>query len=308
MTKKNEATQVAVFEEIRKNTELATQEDLKVPMSMVFGHGTVGNIESFGGGTLLENTLKVDEAIKNVGELNNIWNHSHSQWDWKHLNLHYHSPYKNMRQLSAEISRKKSALNEAKWRHVEAEVKIKKLEEKLENPDLSYWDEVETKIKLARRKEQLAEGIIIIEGAMKDVLALNEMYEQLKSKVNSFSEEDFEKEETKNHLKRSLVQSIRDVRMSGSISKGEQEYLEQIGANPSKVQNLLRNYVNEESNQESWDVSELYAFVDKLANELTDIHKVDHVRMELQGFDPNSNPQLSYINTLALPKPSEQEE
>jgi hypothetical protein len=44
MTKKNETTQVAVFEEIRKNTELATQEDLKVPMSMVFGHGTVGNI------------------------------------------------------------------------------------------------------------------------------------------------------------------------------------------------------------------------------------------------------------------------
>lgn len=294
-------TSITVFETIRQNTDIATQEQLSVPMSMVFGHGTVGDVASFGGNTLLENTKEVDAALQNVGELQNIWNHSHSQWDWKHLNLHYHSPYKNMRQISAEIARKKSALNEAKWRHIKAEVKIKKLEEKLTDPNIEYWDEVDTKIKLAQKKEQLAEGIIIIEGAMKDVLALNELYEQLKSKVNSFSEEDFEKEETKNHLKRSLVQSIRDVRMTGAITKGEQEYLEQIGVNPSKVQNLLRDYVAKESEQESWDVSELYEFVDRLTNELTEVHKVDQKRMELQGFSHESNPNLSYINTLAIP-------
>jgi len=294
-------TSITVFETIRQNTDIATQEQLSVPMSLVFGHGTVGDVASFGGNTLLENTKEVDAALQNVGELQNIWNHSHSQWDWKHLNLHYHSPYKNMRQLSAEIARKKSALNEAKWRHIKAEVKVKKLEEKLTDPNIEYWDEVDTKIKLAQKKEQLAEGIIIIEGAMKDVLALNELYEQLKSKVNSFSEEDFEKEETKNHLKRSLVQSIRDVRMTGAITKGEQEYLEQIGVNPSKVQNLLRDYVAKESEQESWDVSELYEFVDRLTNELTEVHKVDQKRMELQGFSHESNPNLSYINTLAIP-------
>ena len=299
-------TQIAVFEEIRRNTDLATQEQLNVPMSMVFGHGTVGDIESFGGGTLLQNTKKVDQALQNVGELQNIWNHSHSQWDWKHINLSYHSPYKNMRQISAEISRKKAALNEAKWKHVKTEVKIKKLEEKLSDPNIEYWDEVDAKISLAQKKEQLAEGIKIIEGAMKDVLALNDMYEQLKSKVNSFSEEDFEKEETKNHLKRSLVQSIRDIRMQGSISKGEQEYLEQIGANPSKVQALLRQYVESEAKQEKWDVSDLYEFVDGLTNELVEKHKIDDVRMELQGFDKNPNPMLSYINTLALPKQEEE--
>ena len=305
MSTKDES-QVAVFEEIRKNTDIASQEQLNVPMSMVFGHGTVGDIESFGGGTLLQNTKKVDQALQNVGELQNIWNHSHSQWDWKHINLSYHSPYKNMRQISAEISRKKAALNEAKWKHVKTEVKIKKLEEKLSDPNIEYWDEVDAKISLAQKKEQLAEGIKIIEGAMKDVLALNDMYEQLKSKVNSFSEEDFEKEETKNHLKRSLVQSIRDIRMQGSISKGEQEYLEQIGANPSKVQALLRQYVESEAKQEKWDVSDLYEFVDGLTNELVEKHKIDDVRMELQGFDKEPNPMLSYINTLALPKQEEE--
>jgi len=299
-------TQIAVFEEIRRNTDLATQEQLNVPMSMVFGHGTVGDIESFGGGTLLQNTKKVDQALQNAGELQNIWNHSHSQWDWKHINLSYHSPYKNMRQISAEISRKKAALNEAKWKHVKTEVKIKKLEEKLSDPNIEYWDEVDAKISLAQKKEKLADGIKIIEGAMKDILALNDMYEQLKSKVNSFSEEDFEKEESKNHLKRSLVQSIRDIRLQGSISKGEQEYLEQIGANPSKVQALLRQYVESEAKQEKWDVSGLYEFVDGLTNELVEKHKIDDVRMELQGFDKEPNPMLSYINTLALPKQEEE--
>lgn len=304
----SENKQVAVFEEIRKNTEIATKDDLKVPMSMVFGHGTLGNIESFGGGTLMENTVKVDNAIQNVGELQNIWNHSHSQWDWKHLNLQYHAPYKNMRQLSAEISSKKAALNEAKWRHVKTEVKIKKLEEKLSDPNISYWDEVDAKIKLAQKKEQLAEGILIIEGAMKDVLVLNDLYEQLKLKVNSFSEDDFEKEESKNHLQRSLVQCVRDVRQCGFITKGEQEYLEQVGVNPSKIQKIIREYIQHEENAQSWDVEGLYEFVGGLTNELIEKHEVDKVRMKLQGFTNESNPELSYINTLALPKPSDQEE
>lgn len=303
MSIKDETTKVAVYEEIRKNTEISSQEALEVPMSMVFGHGTIGNIESFGNKTLLENTIKVDEALKNAGELENIWNHAHSQWDWKHLNMSYHSPFKNMRQISAEISSKKSALNSAKWGYIKTEVRIKKLEEKLQRPDISYWKEVETKIELAELKESLSSNILMIEGGMKDILALNEIYEQLKSKVNSFSEADYEKEETKNHLQRSLVQCIRDVRQDGRISKGEQEYLEHIGVNPSKAQMLMREYVEHESTKSGWDISSLYAFVDELTADLIKNHKVDQVRMKLQGFSSDVNPELSYTNNLALPKP-----
>ena len=303
MSIKDETTQVAVYEEIRKNTEISSQEALEVPMYMVFGHGTIGNIESFGNKTLLENTIKVDEALKNAGELENIWNHAHSQWDWKHLNMSYHSPFRNMRQISAEISSKKSALNSAKWGHIKTEVRIKKLEEKLQRPDISYWKEVETKIELAELKESLSSNMLMIEGGMKDILALNEIYEQLKSKVNSFSEADYEKEETKNHLQRSLVQCIRDVRQDGRISKGEQEYLEHIGVNPSKAQMLMREYVEHESTKSGWDISSLYAFVDELTADLIENHKVDQVRMKLQGFSSDVNPELSYTNNLALPKP-----
>ena len=295
---------LAIFEEIRTNTNLMVSDPakMKVPNAMVFGRGTTGNLPSFGGRTLNENTQLVDQALANVGELENIWNHSHSQWAWKHINFSYHSPMKNMRQISAEIARKKSALNEAKWRQVKNEAKIRKIEDELANSeDLDYWREVDLKIKLAELKEGMVEGVKYIEGAMKDVMALNEIYEQLKGKVSNFNEHDVEKEETKSHLKRSIVQSIRDVRQYGCISKGEQEYVEQIGVNPMKLQKLIQKYVASEAEQEHWDNRELIAFVDQLTEELAEVHKVDHVRMELMGYDPEPTEDWSYTDKLALP-------
>jgi len=301
---------LSVFEEIRKNTDItvANPEKAKVPMSMVFGQGSNGNLPSFGNRTLNENALIVDQALQNVGELQNIWNHSHSQWTWKHINLSYHSPFKNMRQIAAEINSKKNALNEAKWRKIKNEAKARKIEEQLFQGVDDYWKEVDLKIKLAELKESDIESTTYIEGAMKDVLALQDMYEQLKEKVNSFSEEDFELEETKSHLKRSIVQCIRDVRQAGVISKGEQEYVEQIGVNPSKLQKLIQNYVKQEAEQDGWDSTGLFEFVDKLTNELTEIHQVDKKRMELQGFSHDISKNISYTGKLALPKKSQDKE
>ena len=298
MTDNEQKNEITVFEEIRKDLDITRDiSGFKVAMSDVFGKGSLAVKESFGGLTFKENSEKVDLAIQNTDELQTIWNHSHTQWMWKHLNLSWHSPMKNMRQISAEISRKKSALNEAKWKHVQNEVKIKKIEEELRNPELlEYWREVDLKIKLAQLQEGLAEGSVIIEGAMKDILALNELYEQLKERVSNFSEEDVEAEETRTHLKRSIVQCIRDVRQQGSITKGEQEYLEQIGVNPMKMQNILRNYVKSEAEQDSWDVSGLYTFVDGVVEELIQQHRVDKVRMDLQGF------KQEYIGNITMDK------
>jgi hypothetical protein len=312
MSEENKTTELTVYEEIRRDLALGSNE-VRVPMSMVFGRGTTGgNLQSFGGSTLAENTRKVDYALANTNELQTIWNHSHTQWMWKHLNLSWHEPMRNMRQIAAEVARKKGALNEAKWRQVETEIKIRKIEEELEKGNqtgsLDYWREVELKVKLAKLKEGVAESVTIIEGAMKDVLVLNELYEQLKEKVSGFSEADVEKEETKSHLKRALVQSIRDVRMSGCITKAEQEYIEQIGINPMKLQNILRAYVESESKAESWDVSGLYEFVDKLTDELVDTYRVDEKRMALQGFSTSIFEDYAQSEKLALLQHTKTEE
>ena len=303
----DKGTEITVFDQVKR--ELDIQRDpmeFKVPLSDIFGKTSLAPKASFGQVTFKENIDKVDQALANVGDLQNIWNHSHTQWMWKHINLSWLSPHKNMRQISAEVSRKKGALNEAKWKHIQNELKIKKIEEELSKPEqLTKWREIELNIKLAQMREGLAEGATHIEGAMKDILALNELYEQLKARLSDFSEEDIEAEETKTHLRRSIVQCVRDVRQSGSITKGEQEYMEQIGVNPSKLQRLLREYVKAEESSENWDVSDLYSFVDDLVVELTEKHKVDVKRMELQGFDPNYIGNITYDQKVALTQKEE---
>ena len=295
----DDTKELAIFEEIRKDITLTDGSEYKVPVAAVFGRGTLAKTESFGGRSLAENSRLVDTALANTQELQNIWNRSHTEWTWKHINLSYHSPLKNMRQIAAEVTSKKNALNEAKWRQVKNEVKIRKLEEKLSNPNLEYWDEVEGKVKLAQLREGMAEGSLYIEGAMKDVLALNELYEQLKSKVSDFSEEDVEKEESKSHLKRSLVQCIRDVRQSGNITKGEQEYMEQIGVNPGKIQRMIREYVAEEAVSDSWDTNGLHDFVDHVVSNLIDNCKVDEAKMNRMGFKHEYTPGLGYDKKVA---------
>ena len=296
----DDTKELAIFEEIRKDITLTDGSEYKVPVAAVFGRGTLAKTESFGGRTLAENSQLVDTALANTQDLQNIWNRSHTQWSWKHLNLSYHSPYKNMRQIAAEVTNKKAALNEAKWRQVKNEVKIRKLEEKLSQPNLEYWEEVEGKVKLAQLREGMAEGSLYIEGAMKDVLALNDLYEQLKAQVSDFSEEDVEREESKSHLKRSLVQCIRDVRQSGNITKGEQEYMEQIGVNPGKIQRMIREYVAEEAVSDSWDTNGLHDFVDHVVSNLIDNCKVDEIKMNRMGFKQEATTGLSFDKKIAL--------
>lgn len=295
-----EKNELALYETVTKDIVTTPAQEYNLPMSQVLGKGLAFKEESFGGRSLQENALMVDKAISNTNELQNIWNHSHSQWTWKHINLSYHSPWKNMRQIAAEISNKKRALNEAKWRQVENEMKMRKLEESLaDETELEYWEAVKLKIKLAKMKEGIAEGTVIIEGAMKDVLALNDMYEQLKDKVSNFSEADVEREESKAHLKRSLVQCIRDVRQSGCITKGEQEYLEQIGVNPGKMQRMIKDYVRDEAKADDWTSKGLYEFVDHVVEELIDVVEVDKTRMDLMGFEHQAKEEISYDTKIA---------
>jgi hypothetical protein len=295
------STELATYENVVNSLALITDKnEFHVPVTKVFGAGTLAKTDSFGGRSLQENTQLVDQALTNTNELQNIWNRSHSQWDWKHINLHYHSNFKNVRQIAAEVNRKKQALDEAKWKHVRNEIEIKKIEEKLNSGELDYWEEVDLKIDLAEKREQMASGSTYIEGAMKDILSLNALYDEMKEQFEGFTETDFELEESKSHLKRSLVQCIRDVRQTGSITKGEQEYLEQIGVNPSKMLAKIRQYVEEERKVDSWDTRMLHEFVDHCTKELIEVLQVDKVRMELMGFNPDPTTLLAYDKPVAL--------
>lgn len=250
----------------------------------VFNSSNLAEVKSFGGLTLAENAQRVDTALAKVSETERIWNRSHSQWTWRHINLSYAAPMKNLRQVSAEVSRKREALEEAKWNYMRNEIKLKQKEERLVKEKDTLKAQL-LEIDIAQLKSGMANGMKYVEGAMKDVLTLSNLYEDLKeSHYKDYNEEDFEKEEAKSHLKRSLVQCLRDVRQGGRITKGEQEYLEQIGVNPGKIHRDMLAYLEHEATINDYTVRPMYEFLDTMADTLIDQLKVDEVRMELQGL------------------------
>lgn len=246
------------------NTELQTIDLDSKELSFSFSKNH-GNLPSFGGKTLSENALKVNDIFEKTNELHQIFNHPMTQWAWKNLNLTNQSDYRNIRQVAAELASKKRALSSAKWKFLENEIKIMELEDqiriyeeamKLElNNKFTQFDIMKKKLEILQIKEAMDESLIYIEGAMKDVLIINDTFAILSQKYEHFSEEDFEKEEAKSNLLRSLSQSLRDVRERGAITKGEQEYLEQIGVNPSKVQIDMIDFITKIESNEKTDYS-----------------------------------------------------
>jgi len=275
--------EVTIKKENKQDLVDVAEEARGKSIAEVFMATNLAEVKSFGGLTIAENAKKVDLAIANVAETERIWNRSHSQWTWRHINLSYAAPMKNLRQVSAEMTRKREALEEAKWNYLKNEIKLKQKEERLakeKDPLKSQLIEID----IAQLKSGMANGMKYVEGAMKDVLTLSNLYDDLKDKFSDYTEEDFEKEEARSHLKRSMVQCLRDVRQSGRITKGEQEYLEQIGVNPGKITLDMLAYLEYEQKIEDYTVKPMYEFLDDMCTKLLDQLQVDKVRMELQGL------------------------
>ena len=276
-------SEITIKKENKQDLVDVAEEARGKSIAEVFMATNLAEVKSFGGLTIAENAKKVDLAIANVAETERIWNRSHSQWTWRHINLSYAAPMKNLRQVSAEMTRKREALEEAKWNYLKNEIKLKQKEDRLakeKDPLKSQLIEID----IAQLKSGMANGMKYVEGAMKDVLTLSNLYDDLKNKFSDYTEEDFEKEEARSHLKRSMVQCLRDVRQSGRITKGEQEYLEQIGVNPGKITLDMLAYLEYEQKIEDYTVKPMYEFLDDMCTKLLDQLQVDKVRMELQGL------------------------
>ena len=156
--------ELTIIDEIKKNP--ASVGENRIPISQVIGRGLSSKEDSFGGRSLIENSKLVDQALNNTYELQDILNHSHSQWVWKQVVIGWMSPYANVRQVAAEMQRKRAALNDAKWRQIRNELKIKRYEEQLQDESIDYWREMELKLRLCELKEGQREGVSYIDDAL----------------------------------------------------------------------------------------------------------------------------------------------
>jgi len=162
-----------------------------------------------------------------------------------------YSDSRRLRQVAAELQRKKDALLEAKYNFLErcAKAEIKKVEaEEEQDPLKKKLKEIQAE-KLAAQATMVERPYI---GAMKDVVELSKLHdsivERIKAEYGKADEETFEIDEAKYWVKRSFAQSLRDIRERGCITKGEQELIEQIGLDPLIVDRVLKSYLSEFNN------------------------------------------------------------
>ena len=250
----------------------------------------VAQHKSYGGKTLQQNLENAEKAIAKVQYTERIWDRSRSQWMLKFLTCSNADGWLRIRQVSAEMCRKRMSLQSAKFGYMKmlTEAKIKRdemLEEENENKKLLL------EIEAAEFESQAAETLVKVEGALKEVETLAQMYDQLKEKLGDITEEEFEEAQTKAHIKRAVSQAIREVKEIGKIKCGNAEYLEQSGVSTTSILKDIFIFLEEESQAGVEDTSMLHLFLDKMAEK----YEAGAIQQaEWLGFDPKANMNLTY--------------
>ena len=243
--------------------------------------------KSYGGNSLAVNIDNAETAIANVQYTERIWDRSRSQWMLKHLTCSQADGWMRLRQIGAEMCRKRQALNEAKFGYLKNKMKIGVKREEMDEASPANYRLLE--VEIMELESQMQEVLVKVEGALKEVQTLSDMHDSLKEHLGEISEEEFEKAQTKAHIKRAMQQAIREVRESGRIRTGNQEYLEQSGVCVTHAFNLITEYLEQE--KEAKNTTLLYSFLDSVAEEL---EPVADLQLEIFGFDKDINLSLTF--------------
>ena len=90
-------------------------------------------IASYGNKTLIENIENAEKAIAKVQYTERIWDRSRSQFMLKHLTCSQADGWMRLRQVSAEMAKKRVAFNLAKHNYMEKIIRAKIKKQKAEN-------------------------------------------------------------------------------------------------------------------------------------------------------------------------------
>jgi len=227
---------------------------------------------SYGGKTLQENMKGAEVAIAKVQYTERIWDRSRSQWMMKNLTCSQVDGWMRMRQISAEMSKKRRALNEAMFGYMEKTVRVKMKHKKITEAE----DELEKEllqVQVAKLEYQAQEVLIKVEGAMKEVETLAQMHDSLKEHLGDITEDKFELAQIRGHIKRAMVQAIRDVREYGVIRTGDQEYLEQCGVCVTSARVEIDKYLKQEVETKTANTAFLHSFLDVFSEKYKDVNK-----------------------------------
>ena len=246
--------------------------------------------KSYGGNSLEVNLENAQKAIEKVQYTARIWDRSRSQYMIKFLTCSNADGWLRMRQLGAEMDRKRQALSEAKYGYMKHLTKAKIKREEMEG-ETSENKRLLLEIEAAEFEATAGETMVKFEGALKEVETLANMHDSLKTKLGDITEEEFEKAQAKSHIKRAVNQAVREVKQEGKIRCGNAEYLEQSGLCTTAILKDIFIFLEEESEAGTFSTGMLHKFLDDTADKYGDCYIQ---QAEWLGFNPHADKNLTY--------------
>lgn len=243
---------------------------------------------------------KVNEYLPEIEQQTRAFDRNNSQHTLSLMSLtmlNGHSPMRMMRQVMAEVEKRKMALAEAQHSHAERREEIEGLEDK------GFRTEVED-AKLRMLYVQLSTLESKINGSFKDIATLIDAYNNIKAKngIDEWDEEAFEREEKRHHVRRGFELMYRNLMDGGRASTATIEYMQQYGVHPQVGLTEVAGYVQHTSKQIANGVllhsNDLEDFLDKMADKYCP--NVDKTAERLFGKSDFANP--DYMMRLEKPK------
>ena len=227
--------------------------ELAIPEDMI---GNLPTITPRKLAKISERMVEIDRASLSAGKRN-----TQTTTQLMTLTMLTDSPYRRLRQILAQIEKKRGALEAAYFGHQKLMLKVEKWKEK--DDPLSRIKINEAMVGIDRSKKYL-------DGSLREIGALQDAYEEIR-KSNGipelWDEEDAELDEINHHVRQVFRQSHRDMVMSNKISQGNAEYLEQYGIHLQTAQRVIGDYINTCEKMMNEDgvmptVDHLYEFLD----------------------------------------------
>ena len=151
------------------------------------------------------------------------------------------SAFRMLRQILAEVEKRKGALSESQVSHAKLVREIKKLERLTAEDD----DPV-----IAAKYRKACVNITTLEqkinGSFKDIATLIDAYNNIKETrgiSDEWDEEAFENEEKKHHVRRCFEMMYRNLLDGGRVSTSTIEYMQQFGVHPQICQKEVSGYI-----------------------------------------------------------------
>jgi S-adenosylmethionine synthetase len=230
-----------------------------------------GNFLTSHGGTELQARWNTTlETLDKTAHLHDIWDRSNSEWSLTNLTLKMgaHTPLRQLRQISAELERREMALSEAKFSILRKQAEIEAFQVRVQDETLSTLELTMLRLDIAERHEQISFTLRKFSGAMKDVATLKAAYDALIEVHGLPTIEEIEAEERHSYLVRAIIQSLRDIRQTGTVNGGNQELFEQCGISPCFAMRALKQFAGIEGKYETSNVALIYDFANDFAKEL----------------------------------------